>query len=448
VSIFKACDIRAPYGDELKDHHATDLGHALAGRQGPVEVVVAGDGRKSTPRLKSLLVEALVSGGCRVIDLGMVPTPALYFARQQLGVVTGVMVTASHNPPNHNGFKLALGELPITEAEIEELRLMMEGDFRPSVGAGSVSNFDILPGYLDFASSQLEPCSGLRVVVDYGNGVGALTGPTLWQASGAEVMPLFDTVDGSFPNRSPNPAVADNLTALCQAVVRGGADLGVAYDGDADRVAFVDDGGQVMSNDKIIAMFAAELLKAGPGVVVYDQKCSRIVAQRVRALGGEPVMEKSGHTFIKTTFKERDAVYAGELSGHHFFRQLPQGDDGVFASLFFAGRLKGGGVPLSALAAALPTYPITPDIRLPVAPGEVETVLSDLARALVGEAQLVELDGVRAEFPDGWGLARKSVTEPLITLRFEGDDRAALERIVRRFEVAAPALAGRLLEGL
>ncbi len=444
MSIFKACDIRAAYGEELKDHHATDLGYAIADRQGPVEVVVAGDGRKSTPRLKSLLVEALVSGGCRVIDLGMVPTPAMYFARQQLGIATGVMVTASHNPPDHNGFKLALGEWPITEDEIAELKYLMERGSHLPAPMGSVSSFDILPDYLSFATAQLEPCSGLRVVVDYGNGVGALVGPLLWQAAGADVVPLFDTVDGSFPNRSPNPAVAANLTVLCEAVERHGADLGVAYDGDADRVAFVDDGGGVVSSDKIIALFATELLREGPGVVVFDQKCSRIVAQQVKALGGEPVMEKSGHTFIKTTFKKRNAVYAGELSGHHFFRQLPQGDDGVFASLFFAGRLAGSKMPLSALAAALPTYPITPDIRLPVAPGEADAILADLAGALAGEAQLVELDGVRAEFPDGWGLARKSVTEPLVTLRFEGDDRAALERIVVRFE-AAPALAGRLL---
>ena len=445
MSIFKACDIRAPYGEQLQDRHAILLGQALALMMGPTEVVVGGDARLSTPRLKGLLIESLVAAGCRVVDLGTVPTPAFYFARARLGIATAVMVTASHNPPNHNGFKLTLGELPISEAEIDRLRELMERGASAAAMPGQRSEYDILPAYLDFVGALVPDRSALRVVIDYGNGVGALAGPQLWPDR-AEAVALFDSVDGRFPERSPDPAVARNLTALREAVPGRGADLGVAYDGDADRVALVDERGEVVANDKVIALFARDLLRRGPAPVVYDQKCSRVVPQTVEAAGGEAVMEKSGHTFIKTTFLERGAIYAGELSGHHFFRMLPQGDDGIFASLWFARLLADGGRPLSALVADLPDYPITADIRLPVAPDEAERILAELRNGLAGEARLSQLDGVRAEFDDGWGLARRSVTEPLVTLRFEGDDRTALKRIMTRFASVAPELAGRLPE--
>ncbi len=444
MSIFKACDIRAPYPDELQDKHAVSLGQAIARLQKQGDVVVGGDGRLSTPQLKQLLINSLAANGCHVVDLGIVPTPVFYFARHHLQIKTGVMVTASHNPPRYNGFKLAFGDLPITETEITRLQKMMAQNSPPSTKAGSRKSVEILPAYIEFAKGQIKSCKGLKVVVDYGNGMGALTGPVLWQYSGAEIIPLFDKVDGHFPNRSPNPAVPRNLTALCQAVQEHQADLGVAYDGDADRVAFVDEQGRVAGMDKIIALFAREQLQNAPAAVVYDQKCSSLVSQTIRQAGGEPIMEKSGHTFIKTTFLQKKAVYAGELSGHHFFSSLPQGDDGVLASLYFAQMLKRLGKPLSVLLNNLPDYPVTPDIRLPVAPGDAEQILAELKEGLADKARLIFLDGVRAEFSDGWGLARQSVTEPLLTLRFEGKDPNALRRIIASFETAAPKLAGRL----
>lgn len=444
MNIFKACDIRAPYPNELQDKHAVLLGQAIARLQGQCDVLVGGDGRLSTPRLKQLLVDSLLTSGCHVIDLGLIPTPVFYFARHYLSVKTGVMVTASHNPPQYNGFKLALGDLPISEVEMLRLQELMFQNGPVLTGDGSQESVDILPAYIDFAKDQIGPCPGLRVVVDYGNGMGVLNGPSLWKHCGAEVIPLFDTVDGHFPNRSPNPAIPQNLTALCQAVTKYKADLGVAYDGDADRVAFIDEQGRMAGMDKIIALFARYRLQDGPAPVVYDQKCSQLVAQIIRRAGGEPIMERSGHTFIKTTFLQRAAVYAGELSGHHFFSSLPQGDDGVLASLYFATMLKQSGQPLSALLQNLPDYPITPDIRLPVAEGEAKKILTELKEGLAGRANLTFLDGVRAEFDDGWGLARQSVTEPLLTLRFEGKDRHALHRIMNCFVNAAPELAGRL----
>jgi len=446
MSIFKACDIRAPYPDELKDEHAILLGKAIARLLGSCEILVAGDGRLSTPRLKGLLIDSFLASGCRVIDLGMIPTPVFYFARHELGVQAGVMVTASHNPPQYNGFKLAFGDLPITEEEIAGLQKLMSQSnaVLPETGQRLAGSIDILPTYIQFAKDQIAPLAGLRVVVDYGNGMGTLTGPELWNHSGAETIALFDEVDGRFPNRSPDPANPRNLTALQQAVREYRADLGVAYDGDADRVAFVDEQGRMANADKIIALFARHRLRDGAAAVVYDQKCSRLVPETIHAAGGEPIMEKSGHTFIKTTFLQKKAVYAGELSGHHFFRSLPQGDDGVLASLYFAEMLKNSGQTLSMVLQTLPDYPITPDIRLPVAAGEADRILAELKEGLTDKADLIFLDGIRAEFPDGWGLARKSVTEPLITLRFEGKDKGALRRIIASFATAAPELAGRL----
>jgi phosphomannomutase/phosphoglucomutase len=229
-------------------------------------------------------------------------------------------------------------------------------------------------------------------------------------------------------------------------VVNKEADLGIAYDGDADRFAIVDERGRVVPADKVIALLARDQLRDGPETIVYDQKCSRIVEQAIHHAGGQPVMERSGHTFIKTTFLMEQAAYAGELSGHHFFRTLPQGDDGVLGSLFFARMLQRSGLSLSELVDSLPDYPITPDIRLPVAEGEAERILLNLQNELAGEATLRFLDGIRAEYPDGWGLARQSVTEPKITLRFEAETTEALRRIMARFTAAVPELAGRLPE--
>jgi len=444
MSIYKMCDIRGTYGVELFDNHGERLGRAIAHLQGQVEVIVGGDGRLSTPALKRRLIAGLVEGGCTVIDLGTLPTPAFYFARRHLGVETGVMVTASHNPAGDNGFKIVLGPLPITPEEMRQLRDRMEATVPSPTGPqGEVRSVDILPEYLDFGRQQVPNLDGLRVVVDCANGMASLVAHPLWDAAGVRASFLFDTADGHFPNHPPNPAVAANLSALQRAVRDAEADLGIAYDGDADRVAFVDSLGRPLPNDKAIVIFARQALQAGPAPIVYDQKCSRIVPETIRALGGEPVIERSGHTFIKTTFLRLRAPYAGEISGHHFFRVL-QGDDGVIASLYLAGIVHQSEQDLAAVADSIRSYPITPDIRLAMDSRSALRVLEDLKRGLAGEAALSTLDGLRADFEDGWGLARLSVTEPVLTLRFEGMDETALAHIMHRFERAAPDLAGRL----
>jgi phosphomannomutase/phosphoglucomutase len=446
MSIYKACDIRGRYGVELMDEHATRLGFALAQYGGPTEILVGGDGRLSTPRLKAHLIAALNNSSCTVIDLGIVPTPVLYFARRHLSVPRAVMVTASHNPAPDNGFKLALSALPISPQEIRALADLMEAQ-QDSQHLGDVGSLpttvDILPDYIAFARNQAGDLSGLRVVVDCANGVTALIARDIWQSTGAQASFLFDIVDGTFPNHPPDPSNTKNLQALCQAVQERGADLGVAYDGDGDRVVFVDALGRPLSGDRAIVLFTQQALRHGPAPIVYDQKCSLVVAETITALGGQPVIERSGHTFIKTSFLRLDAPYAGEISGHHFFRQL-QGDDGIIASLYMAKLVRESGCSLAELADSIHSYPITPDIRLRMDDVTAKRVLQNLGLALDGEARLITLDGLRAEFPDGWGIARLSVTEPAITLRFEGKDQVSLNRIMRRFEQAAPDLSGRL----
>jgi phosphomannomutase/phosphoglucomutase len=381
----------------------------------------------------------------------MVPTPLFYFARQKLGIETGVLVTASHNPAADNGFKIALGPQPVTTAEMDWLARHMEGN-PPSEGnlppfagpPGTLTTLNLLPDYLEFLSEHIPHLAGLKVVVDCANGMAGLVARPVWQKTGAEVTFLLEDVDGRFPAHSPNPAEAKNLALLQQAVRQAGADLGVAYDGDADRVAFVDETGQPLVSDKVIVLFARDALAHGPEPVVYDQKCSRIVPDSIRALGGRPVMELSGHTYIKRAFLMQQAAYAGELSGHHFLRAVG-GDDGLAASLFFARMLKDAHKPLSELAAAIPSYPITPDIRLPMAPAEIAELLSTLEKAFTAEATITRTDGLRIEFPHGWGLVRPSVTEPVVTLRFEGVDEVSLREIIRRVGEASPRLKTGLL---
>lgn len=444
MSIYKACDIRGHYGSELTVEHARRLGQAFAQIYGRAALLVGGDGRLSTPVLKQELIGSLLAAGCDVVDLGQVSTPMFYFARQQLGLDLGIMVTASHNPAGDNGFKLTPGPLPITDEEMAAIAAEMESPYRPcDAGApGQLRRVDILPAYLDFVQAYTPDLSGLRVAVDCASGMGSLAARQAWERSGAQVSLILDEVDGRFPAHAPNPAERKNLKLLQELVLRSAADLGVAYDGDGDRAGFIDGRGQVVAGDQAIVLFAQGMLKDGPQTIVYDQKCSRLVAEMVRRHGGTALMERSGHTHIKRTYLRADAAYAGELSGHHFLR--PVGDDALIASLYFAGLVKASGRSLADILAALPAYATSPDIRLPMPEARVQEVIAELQARLQDEAALTRLDGLRIEYPDGWGLVRPSVTEPLVTMRFEGDNPAALQRIMQRIEDCVPELRGKL----
>ena len=445
MSIFKACDIRGIYNKDLQKEHATALGRSIAEKQGKTDIVIGGDVRLSTPVLKEHLINGLLTGGCNVIDIGIISTPMFYYARKLLGIETGVMVTASHNPAEYNGFKIILGEMPVTQNEMDSLQELMSRSTSKQKPSGSLYQKEILDEYINFGKQFTQNISDISVVVDYGNGAGALAGPGLWESYHGDYYPIHKRIDGSFPDRSPNPAVAKNLKKLREVVLQRSADIGVAYDGDADRVAFIDDKGNFVSNDAIISLYIRDILKNRSGSIVYDQKCSRIVYEEILNSGGTPIMEKSGHTFIKTTFIKTGSLYAGELSGHHFFATLPQGDDAILASLFMTRIIMESGQNLSTLVNALPAYPITPDIRIPFSQEQGEKIIADLSNIFSSKANVSFIDGVRVEYPFGWGLIRQSVTEPLLTLRFEGKDKPSLIKIMKLFEDSSPDLAGKLL---
>jgi phosphomannomutase/phosphoglucomutase len=446
MSIYIACDIRGRFGTELTVQHAERLAVALTHLYPRGPILVGGDGRLSTPVLKDTLIQTLLRLGWNVVDLGRVSTPLFYFARKSLELDMGIMVTASHNPAHDNGFKLTLGALPVTDEDVALVAEVMESslslEHHPN---GSIQQLDMVNDYVKFLYTLAPDLTGLKVVVDCSNGMGGQAARRVWEKTGAEVTCLLEEVDGHFSSHAPNPADAKNLALLSQAVIKQTAHLGIAFDGDADRVAFVDENGKMVSSDAVIVLYIRDMLRGGKQTIVFDQKCSRIVPETIRQLGGTPVMERSGHTYIKRAYMKLNAIYAGELSGHHFLRAAG-GDDGIASSLFFARLLKESNQPLSQLVAGIPTYAITPDLRIPMSAENIQCLIIDLKRALGAEASLNTLDGLRVEFPDGWGLVRASVTEPVLTLRFEGVNERALHRIQSRFEAGSSLLKGMLLK--
>ena len=447
MSIFKPCDIRGVYNKELMERDAYDLGRA-AGKliQGRASLV-AGDVRLSTPVLKSALSEGLVSAGCSVIDAGFLTTPAFYYAVQQTESALGIMVTASHNPPEYNGFKILVKNRPVNQEELAYIqKTMVQGNF--TVGAGHYRQEDRWLGlYRDKILRHFHP-GKLKVVLDCGNGACSLIAPEIFHSLGYEVNELFCTPDGNFPNRSPNPAIAENLTILGQQMRESSAAVGIAYDGDGDRVAFVDETGQMIENDRILALFARHLLAREKGVIVYDSKCSLVVPEEISHRGGVPCMARSGHGFIKHEFLARQALLAGELSGHFFWRDLLF-DDGIFSSLVLLELLDENSSSLSKMDKALPRYLITSDIRLPFS-GDSQELINDVARRL-SQFPLSRLDGVRVELSDCWGMIRPSITEPIITLRFEGKSQDRLSFIIELILSVLPEeiqLQAREIKGL
>ncbi|MHB1000375.1 MAG: phosphomannomutase/phosphoglucomutase [Armatimonadota bacterium] len=447
MGIYKACDIRGIYGDDLTDQIAYRIGRAIGTLNPGKTMLVGGDVRISTPALKTAITNGLTDSGVSVVDIGIVPTPVFYFARHHLHIDAGVMVTASHNPPEFNGFKLALGPLPITEDEITDIRRIVDnGDFAD--GSGSLSRIDIVSEYSSYIKSIApipDDPGAFKVIVDCGNGCFSSIAPQIFSSLGYDIDSLFCVPDGSFPNRSPNSSVAGNLRVLSERVISSGADLGIAFDGDGDRVSFVDSRGRMLSADKCIVIMSRWLLDGiDGGKVVYDLKCSSVVPEAVAASGGVPVAERSGHTFIKTSMIREDAVFGGEISGHYFYKSLHGGDDGLYSALMMAYLLSNKSVKLSDLADSIPEYSITPDIRIPYDGSRRELI--DTIASNFPDDMISRIDGVKVDFGTGWGLARASVTEPVITLRFESVDPDGLRKIIREFLTPVPELYDRVIQ--
>ncbi|KHO61415.1 Phosphomannomutase [Thermoanaerobacter sp. YS13] len=439
MSIFKACDIRGIYKEDLDEEKTFEIGRAFGTMIEGKDVVVGGDVRLSTPSLKKKIIEGLILSGSKVIDIGTLPTPAFYFAKRHLNTYGGVMVTASHNPSKYNGFKIIFGDLPVREEDIEDLeKLTKIKKYRD--GKGELITKPMLEEYEKYILRFFHPITKrLKVVIDAGNGVCGPTAIKLFTNLGYDVEPLFCEMDGNFPHREPNPAIEENLKYLKKKVVESNADFGVAFDGDGDRVAFVDEEGRVLSSEKGIIIFAKYLFKKdGAGKIVYDHKCSTVVEKEITKLGGTAIREKSGHAFIKRNFLIQNAIMAGEISGHYFFRELG-GDDGIYAALLMGEIIDKKNKKLSELANQIPDYYITPDIRIPY-PYEDKEELLNSVKEKFKEYPIDTLDGVRVIFPNGWGLIRISVTEPVITMRFEGDTNEDLRKIKDIFSDAIPEL--------
>ena len=444
MSIYKDCDIRGIYPAEIDEAAARDIGQALAALHPDASVCVGGDVRLSTPALKSALIEGLLAGGARVTDLGTIPTPALYFALSRLGVDGGATVTASHNPPEYNGIKLMFGRTPVTRRDIDAIQTTVAARaFRQ--GEGTLERVDILPDYMASLTARFRVLRPIRVVVDAGNGAMSRVAPEVFRQCGCEVVELFCQPDGAFPFRDPNPAEYAHLGALCGMVRQTNADLGVAFDGDGDRVVFVDETGHAVENEKSLVLFVRQQLKHKPTPVVYDQKSSSAVRRAVIEMGGTPVPERSGHAFIKRRFLEVDAAVAGEISGHFFFGELGY-DDGLFAGLMMAQMLSGSEKTLGELAGDIVMPPITPDLRVRCPYDQQDAWLKRIEMlSALAPCKVSRLDGVRLEFESGWVLARKSVTSEQITLRAEAESPEKLSALLRLVAGALPAAAAETL---
>ena len=431
--VFREYDIRGVAGVDLTEETVGLVARALGTRvreAGGRAVVLGRDVRLSSPAFHRQALAGLGATGCDVVDLGVVPTPLVYFAAQMLPVDGLCMITGSHNPPDYNGLKIGVGKTTLYGEAIQEiLRSVQRGQF--ASGQGQVTAHDIVTPYQDYVARNLRlGRRKLKVVVDAGNGTGGIAAP-IFERLGVEVVPLFLEPDGHFPNHHPDPTVEKNLEALKRKVLETGADLGIAYDGDADRVGAVDEKGQVLWGDQLMILFSRAILAAVPGAaIVAEVKCSFTLYDDIAKRGGRGIMWKAGHSLIKAKMKEEHAELAGEMSGHIFFGNRWLGfDDGIYSSARLVELLSQTDQPMSALLADVPRTFSTPELRVDCRE-EIKFEVVRRAQAFFSKGyQAVTVDGVRVVFPDGWGLVRASNTQPILVLRFEATTRARLDEI-------------------
>jgi phosphomannomutase len=447
ASIFKAYDIRGIVGQTLNEPMAEHLGRAFgteALKLGERAVAVGRDGRVSGPSLSGALIRGLRSTGIDVIDLGAVTTPMLYYVaatRGDLGCHSGIQVTGSHNPKDYNGFKMVLAGKAIYGDDIQGLRQRIEKEDYAS-GAGSLTELDVLAEYTQRIIGDCKLARPLKIVVDSGNGIPGASAPGILRALGCEVSELYSEVDGDFPNHHPDPSKPENLVDLIQAVKAQGADLGLAFDGDGDRLGVVTKEGHNIFPDRQIMLFAKDVLSRVPGApIIFDVKCSQRLAVAIREAGGVPVMYKTGHSLVKAKLKELKSPFAGEMSGHIFFGERWYGfDDATYTAARLLEILSKVADP-SAVLNALPTSFSTPELNVACAEGEHHEVIDKLRQtAKFDGAEMTTIDGLRADYPDGFGLVRASNTTPVLVLRFEGQTPEALERIRGVFMAAILAV--------
>jgi len=461
-AIFRTYDIRGIVGPDLNEEVAAAVGKAFGTilrreeeelPKGPV--AVGQDVRQSSPYLAEAVIEGIAATAWPVVDLGVVPTPLLYFYLHQHPAAGGVIVTGSHNPPEFNGFKICRGTQTLYEGQIQEIRKIMdEGGFYQSARRGGITKVNTIPSYLDFLGTHFQNLrprergnKPIKIVVDAGNGTAALVAPRLLRALGCDVVELYCEPDGRFPHHHPDPTIPANLADLQSVVREVQADLGVAYDGDADRLGVVDERGEIVWGDRLLILYARQVLKEHAGATcIGDVKCSQLFFDEVKARGGVPLMWRTGHSLIKAKMRETGALLAGEMSGHFFFADRYYGfDDALYAScrlleVLDSARREDPGVPLSQLFAGLPRWSATPEIRISCPEEHKHAIVRRLAErfsSLPGSdaipqelrrdvESVVTLDGLRLAGPHGWGLIRASNTEPALILRFEGANEAVM----------------------
>ena len=438
ASIFKAYDVRGVVDKTLTEDAVYWIGRALgteAEARGEQHIYVARDGRLSGPKLIAALTRGLTEAGRDVTDLGMAPTPVLYYAAYELGSGSGIMITGSHNPPEYNGLKMVLGGTTLSGPDIQQLRKRIESGAL-SKGAGSVDKADVVAQYIKRISSDVKLAKPMKVIVDCGNGVAGGVAPQLLRALGCEVSELFCEVDGNFPNHHPDPSKPENLLDLKQALARQQADIGLAFDGDGDRLGVLTPTGRVIWADRQMMLYAQDVLSRNPGAeIIYDIKCTTNLHKIIEQAGGKATMWKTGHSFVKAKLKESGAQLAGEMSGHIFFKERWYGfDDAAYTASRLLEILSKDNRPADEIFNTLPDSINTPELNMATEEGENHPLVEKLvAAADFPNAKITTIDGLRVDFDDGFGLVRASNTTPCLVFRFEATNEEALARIQEDF---------------
>jgi phosphomannomutase/phosphoglucomutase len=442
AQIFRACDIRGIVDISLTEEVVFAIGRALGTKVLATHgssIVIGRDGRLSGARLLQQLAAGIQAAGCDVVDVGLVPTPCLYFAAFALDITSAVMLTGSHNPPNYNGLKIILNGVTIHGVAIQELlTIIQQQNF--ATGNGSYAQTNIIDKYINAITQDVKVPRKLKVVVDCGNGAAGAVAPEVYGKLQCEVIPLYCDIDGNFPNHHPDPSDLQNLSALINAVHTHNADFGLAFDGDGDRLGIIDNNGKVIWPDRLLILFAQELLKTKPNAtIIYDVKCSTDVAKVIRANGGTPLMWNTGHSLIKAKMQETGALLAGEMSGHVFFKDRWFGfDDAIYTGARLIEILSHISATAAEIFAKLPEMVSTPELQVAVTENSKFTIMQDLLQTAVFSTpnEKITIDGLRVEFADGWGLVRPSNTTPKLVIRFEALNGDALRRIQQQFRQA------------
>jgi len=433
-NIFREYDIRGIVGEHLTDETVATLGKAIGtffNQNGAKRIAIGYDARVSSPRFCELLTKGFNETGCDAVLIGRVPTPVLYHAVFTKNVDGGVMITGSHNPPDHNGFKICLGKSTLFGSQIQEIKeIAFSGEF--SVGAGTIEEIEVLDDYeADILSKINLGGRKLKAVVDGGNGMGGVTGVPIYEKLGVELVKLFTEPDSNFPNHHPDPTVTENLQDCIKAVRESGADLGIAFDGDGDRIGVVDETGRIIWGDELMVLLSREILKEKPNsTIIAEVKCSQNLFDDIAAHGGNPIMWKAGHSLIKAKMKETNAALAGEMSGHIFFADRFYGfDDATYAGARVLEILSKTDLKLSELLADLPETFSTPELRVDCPDEEKFAVVAKIAEDFAKTNEVITIDGARILFENGWGLVRASNTQAILVLRFEADSEENLAEI-------------------